>query len=173
LSVSSLKESRAAVRALHSLPHKTDKGRTPMYIVKDALKAFALWVVASLLLAVFFGQSGVVFSQALGFILVVSFIVLRSAELLRFILLKTGLGRAGGTPLPQAAYQSGGSGSSGSAQPPCHQCGGSGRMTCPSCRGMRGSYSQPQTAAGSSQWVPCPMCIGSGTVQCTSSFGHF
>jgi hypothetical protein len=145
-----------------------------MYIVKDALKAFALWAVASVLLAVFFGGNGVVFSQALGFILVVAFIVLRSAELLRFILAKTGIGRAGGDAAPsRTAYQSAGSGASGSSQQPCGQCGGSGRMTCPACRGMRGSYAAPQSAEASPQWAPCPMCIGSGTVQCTSSFGHF
>lgn len=54
----------------------------------------------------------------------------------------------------------------------CNTCGGSGQMTCPSCRGQRGRWEMPQTANGTSQWVPCSYCIGSGTVQCTSSFGH-
>ena len=54
----------------------------------------------------------------------------------------------------------------------CTTCGGSGQMTCPTCRGQRGHWETPQTAEGTSRWVPCSYCIGSGTVQCTSGFGH-
>ncbi len=54
----------------------------------------------------------------------------------------------------------------------CNTCGGSGQMTCPTCRGQKGHWETPQTAEGASRWAPCSYCIGNGTVQCTSAFGH-
>jgi hypothetical protein len=77
-------------------------------------------------------------------------------------------GRVGNRPQGNAVPSYG----PGTDSPRCTTCGGSGQMTCPTCRGQRGHWETPQTAEGTSRWLPCSYCISSGTVQCTSGFGH-
>jgi hypothetical protein len=141
-------------------------------IWKDAWKAFLVWAGISVVLVVLFGYGGWMFSIGIGLIFLLSFCVLRAAELLAWIgyslgwLKPAGPGRAPplapGSPTPNPSMGS---------VPLCSSCNGTGQMLCPLCRGTRGKSVGPGTAEGSWQWVPCTYCIGSGSVQCTSTYG--
>jgi hypothetical protein len=139
-------------------------------IVKDGLRALAVWAVIAVVLVALFQYSGWIIAQLIGFIFVVAFVALRSAELLYFVLKPFG---AGGRPPPlnPPDPSGGGTSSQGTSKIPCPTCQRSGRMKCPICLGARGRNEMPQTAGGASQWVPCGYCTQSGSVQCTSCSG--
>lgn len=55
-------------------------------IIKDGLKAFVFWFVASVLLIYFFGDVGKMFSYLLGGVFILAFCALRAGELLAWFL---------------------------------------------------------------------------------------
>ena len=55
-------------------------------IAKDGLKAFLFWFVASVLMIYFWGDFGKVLSFFLGFIVIISFCVLRITEIAAFVM---------------------------------------------------------------------------------------
>ena len=55
-------------------------------IIKDGLKAFVFWFIASVLLIYFFGDIGKMASALLGFVFVTVFCALRAGEILAWFL---------------------------------------------------------------------------------------
>ena len=55
----------------------------------------------------------------------------------------------------------------GASSTVCGHCGGTGLMTCTTCRGRGNWYDAPTTASGVAQLQRCSACNGSGKVQCT------
>lgn len=138
--------------------------------IKDGLKAIGAWVVLTVILVLLFHYPGWIIAQFIGLIFVVCFIALWGARIL-FAILKPFTVGGGGAPPRQQPPAAGPGGQPQAASRTCSTCGGSGRMTCPSCRGQRGRYDMPTTAQGTSQWVPCSYCVGNGSTQCTSCSG--
>jgi hypothetical protein len=142
-------------------------GKTLWAMIKDGLKAFLLWVVASALLIYFFKYPGMILSGLLGLILVASFCALWGAQLLFWLLRVTGSVKGGGPPsLPSGGpNQNASPGSAPSAQGrPCLTCGGIGTLTCNSCNGSGWQYVGQQT-------VTCSVCAGLRSLSCTTCSG--
>jgi hypothetical protein len=139
-------------------------------IARDGLQAFVVWAVISAVLVYFFGYPGWIFSQLMGFIFVVAFCSLRFVQLAAWVMKLLGF-KGGGAPPPMPSGAQEQTSGHAPAWRPCSTCGGSGRMTCPSCRGMRERREGPTTAHGTGQSVPCGYCTGSGSVQCASCWG--
>jgi hypothetical protein len=55
-------------------------------IIKDGLKAFAFWFVASVAMIYFWGDVGKMLSYLLGFVFIIAFCVLRAGEILAWVL---------------------------------------------------------------------------------------
>jgi hypothetical protein len=136
-------------------------------IAKDGLQALVVWAVISAVLVYFFGYPGWIFSQLIGFVFLVAFCSLRFAQLAAWVMGLLGF-KGGGAPPPMPPMAPGQTSGHGPTSRPCSTCGGSGRMTCPSCGGMRERWEGPTTANGTGQSVRCGYCTGSGSVQCTS-----
>jgi hypothetical protein len=138
-------------------------------IIKDGLKALVAWMVISAVLVYFFRYPGWIISQLVGLIFLGLFVALRAAELLFWVLGFLGFAR-GGPSRAAPPVTSGPTSPQGSASRTCSTCNGTGQMSCPVCRGMRG-----QTEQGTGSWLPCPYCVSNGAVQCTScsGVGHF
>jgi len=133
-------------------------------IVKDALQAFAFWLVASLLAVYFLGYAGHVVSLGLGFLLVLCFCILRGLDLLVFL----GILRRTGVPPASTGGPLGGH----SGAPPL---GNSGGRPCPNCSG--GSISCYACSGGGSridssgQLATCNVCGGRRSLTCNTCSG--
>jgi hypothetical protein len=143
--------------------------KTLLAMLKDGLKAFLFWAVASGVLIYFFKYPGLIFSELLGLIFLAAFVATWGAQLLFWLLSLIGFARvrrpAALPPVAGGPNQSAGPGSAPNAQGrPCQPCGGSGRIGCSACFGARGRRERPQTAEGTGQWIPCSYCVGSGSV---------
>jgi hypothetical protein len=143
-------------------------------IIKDFLKAFLFWAVASALLIYFFKYPGLILSGLLGLIFIASFVANWGAQLLFWLLHFIGFAKGRSPPplVPAVPGQIPNPVSAPNAQGTrCQTCSGTGQMSCPVCRGTRGQWERPQTAEGTGRWIPCTYCVGNGTAQCTSCSG--
>ena len=134
----------------------------------DGLKAVLAWAAITVVLVALFKYPGWVISQLVGFVFVVSFIAIWGSKILYAMLspLKGHPPRPGLPVQPPRPGQQ-----TTSTRRACSTCSGSGYMSCPGCRGMRGRWDLPTTSSGTSQWVPCTLCVGNGSVQCSSCSG--
>lgn len=128
-------------------------------IVKDGLKAFAFWLVASVVMIYLWGYAGRMLSILLGLIFIVSFI---GANLKRIVVtLQSSSGRPAGIPLPiQGQSQA----QPGAPNTVCTQCGGTGRTTCYGCNGSGYRYDGVQNSL-------CFICSGQRSSVCTTCSG--
>jgi hypothetical protein len=127
-------------------------------IIKDGLRALAVWAVIAVVLVALFHYSGWIIAQLIGFIFLGCFIALRAATLLAWLLQLGGRGAPPPNAPPPNAPPQGQSQGQGSAGR-CGTCGGSGRVVCPRC-------------LGGAQKGSCGTCVGSGTVQCAVCSGR-
>jgi hypothetical protein len=134
-------------------------------IIKDGLKGFAFWAVASVIMILLWGYTGRMLALGLGLIFIVAFIGGNLKRVLHYFTggaMPFGGGSLPGVPAGQQPVD---------GRIRCSTCGGSGRMICSGCGGRGGHNLMPQTESGGMQWVPHSYCVGSGSVQCTSCSG--
>jgi hypothetical protein len=138
-------------------------------IIKDFLKGFLFWAVASVLLIYFFKYPGMILSGLLGLIFLASFCAMWGSQLLFWLVNLIRFGGGGGRPDPPPRGT--GQGPSPGSVPntagdrTCSSCGGSGSLTCYRCNG--------------SGWLPegdrqvtCRVCAGLRTIRCSDCSGR-
>jgi hypothetical protein len=136
-------------------------------IIKDFLKAFLFWAVASAVLIYFFKYPGLILSGLLGLIFLASFVAHWGAELLFWVLRIFGFGRRAGPPSipPGGPNRNPNPGSAPNAQGrPCQPCGGSGMLTCSGCNGSGWRYDGQKNSI-------CSVCAGARTLACQTCSG--
>jgi len=128
-------------------------------IVKDGLKAFAFWLVASVVMIYLWGYTGRMLSMFLGLIFIVSFI---GANLKRIVVALQGSSASTGG-IPPVPFPVQGQ-SPGQPNTVCTQCGGVGRTTCYGCGGSGYRYDGVQNTT-------CFICSGQRSFVCTTCSG--
>ena len=136
-------------------------------VIKDFLKGFLFWAVASVLLIYFFKYPGMILSGLLGLIFLVAFCATWASQLLFWVV---NIIRGGGGPsLPRARSPNQGPNPgpvpNAAADRPCQTCGGSGQLTCYRCTG---SGWLPEGAGR----VMCPVCAGLRFIRCSDCSGR-